>query len=59
MAKIELSEEIKELICEVLDDDLERKLVFLIESRKNYDEILEELIKEIIKQQNGMGGDHK
>ncbi len=56
MKKIELSEEIKGLINAILDDDLQRKLVFLIESGRNHEEVLEELLKDVMNEYKNKSG---
>ncbi|AGB04592.1 hypothetical protein AciM339_0712 [Aciduliprofundum sp. MAR08-339] len=42
---IELNDEIKELLNGLLDDELERKIVFLVMSGKKHEEILEEILQ--------------
>ncbi len=42
--KTKLSEEIRELLNELLDSKLEKKLVLLIESGKGFEDILEDIL---------------
>jgi len=44
---VELTEEIREFLSDLLEDEPAKKLVILIESGKNYDEILDILINEL------------
>jgi len=48
--KIDISEEIKDLINGILDDNLQRKLVFLLESGKKDEEVLKDLLKDVMKE---------